>query len=138
MGVWRNWYTRTTQNRVPQGLRVRLPPRPPNILKTKLLTQNRMAQALRVQVPPPAPLGNSSAFCWRFFCAKQKARSYLQNINAPINSLAGSSYCRHCQCSSGTSIDIFLNSGIFTKIVSVPSSLRTACSSGIVPAYPLA
>ncbi len=28
-GEWRNWYTRTTQNRVPYGLRVRFPPRPP-------------------------------------------------------------------------------------------------------------
>ena len=29
MGEWRNWQTRTTQNRVPKGVRVRLPPRPP-------------------------------------------------------------------------------------------------------------
>lgn len=35
MGVWRNWYTRTTQNRVPQGLRVRPPPRPPTVFKIK-------------------------------------------------------------------------------------------------------
>ena len=27
-GEWRNWHTRTTQNRVPQGMWVRLPPRP--------------------------------------------------------------------------------------------------------------
>ena len=26
MPRWRNWYTRTTQNRVSQGVRVRLPP----------------------------------------------------------------------------------------------------------------
>ena len=26
MPKWRNWYTRTTQNRVPQGLRVQVPP----------------------------------------------------------------------------------------------------------------
>ena len=30
-GKWRNWYTRTTQNRVPYGLRVRFPPCPPKI-----------------------------------------------------------------------------------------------------------
>src|SRR5579862_745863 len=30
-GEWRNWYTRTTQNRVPQGLWVQVPPRPPRI-----------------------------------------------------------------------------------------------------------
>ncbi len=30
-GEWRNWYTRTTQNRVPYGLRVRFPPRPPRM-----------------------------------------------------------------------------------------------------------
>ncbi len=29
LGEWRNWYTRTTQNRVPYGVRVRFPPRPP-------------------------------------------------------------------------------------------------------------
>ena len=28
-GEWRNWYTRTTQNRVPYGLWVQVPPRPP-------------------------------------------------------------------------------------------------------------
>ena len=27
---WRNWYTRTTQNRVPSGLRVQVPPAAPN------------------------------------------------------------------------------------------------------------
>ncbi len=26
MPEWRNWYTRTTQNRFPQGLRVQVPP----------------------------------------------------------------------------------------------------------------
>lgn len=30
MPEWRNWYTRTTQNRVPQGLRVQVPPPAPN------------------------------------------------------------------------------------------------------------
>ncbi len=29
MPEWRNWYTRTTQNRVSQGMRVRLPPPAP-------------------------------------------------------------------------------------------------------------
>jgi hypothetical protein len=28
-GEWRNWYTRATQNRVPYGLWVQVPPRPP-------------------------------------------------------------------------------------------------------------
>ena len=27
---WWNWYTRTTQNRVPHGLRVQVPPPAPN------------------------------------------------------------------------------------------------------------
>ncbi len=31
MPRWRNWYTRTTQNRVSQGVRVRLPPEAQNI-----------------------------------------------------------------------------------------------------------
>ena len=30
-GEWRNWHTRTTQNRVPKGMWVRLPPRPQNL-----------------------------------------------------------------------------------------------------------
>ena len=29
MAEWRNWQTRTTQNRVSSGVRVQLPPRPP-------------------------------------------------------------------------------------------------------------
>lgn len=32
MGEWRNWYTRTTQNRVPPGVWVRFPPRPPSFI----------------------------------------------------------------------------------------------------------
>ena len=31
VGEWRNWNTRTAQNRIPQGLRVQIPPRPQNL-----------------------------------------------------------------------------------------------------------
>ena len=44
---WRNWYTRSTQNRFPQGL--------------------------EVQVLSPAPLGNSSVF-WKPKCGTREAR----------------------------------------------------------------
>jgi beta-N-acetylhexosaminidase len=37
MPRWWNWYTRTTQNRMPQGLRVRLPPEAPSMLRTYYL-----------------------------------------------------------------------------------------------------
>src|SRR3989344_146422 len=35
-GTWRNWYTRTAQNRIPQGLRVRVSPCPYYQLTNKL------------------------------------------------------------------------------------------------------
>ncbi len=37
MGEWRNWYTRTTQNRVSHDLRVRVPPRPPFLYEENLV-----------------------------------------------------------------------------------------------------
>lgn len=57
------WYTLTTQNRAPQGLRVQVPPRPPTVFKIVIMTQNRMAQALRVQVPPPAQNQGRNVWC---------------------------------------------------------------------------
>ena len=33
MAEWRNWQTRTTQNRVPSGVRVQLPPWPPRVIQ---------------------------------------------------------------------------------------------------------
>ncbi len=33
MAEWRNWQTRTTQNRVPSGVRVQLPPWPPTVFQ---------------------------------------------------------------------------------------------------------
>ncbi len=44
-GEWRNWYTRTTQNRVPNGLRVRFPPRPPRIGVLKQIIDKGSAMA---------------------------------------------------------------------------------------------
>ncbi len=39
---WRNWYTRTTQNRVPSGLRVQVPsPAPWTYLMEVFIMQNR-------------------------------------------------------------------------------------------------
>ncbi len=40
LGEWRNWYTRTTQNRVPYGLRVRFPPRPPHLILKALMKKS--------------------------------------------------------------------------------------------------
>lgn len=39
-GEWRNWQTRTTQNRVPYGMWVRIPPRPLSTIKINICFSN--------------------------------------------------------------------------------------------------
>ena len=48
-GEWRNWHTRTTQNRVPQGMWVRLPPRPPMQSKKVLVEYIKTSRERGVQ-----------------------------------------------------------------------------------------
>ena len=64
--------------------------------------------------------------------AKNKRRIFRdKRANKLFFTHASSTYCRYPQCPTGTSIDTSMISGMFTKIVSVPSSLTRACSSGI-------
>jgi hypothetical protein len=56
MPVWRNWQTRTTQNRVPQGVSVR--PRPPVSKKHSQLLVNPAAVGVFILLNVPKILVN--------------------------------------------------------------------------------
>ncbi len=56
MAEWRNWQTRTTQNRVSSGVRVQLPPRPPTVFQS----QNKIFSM--DSIVPPSQQPNQQPF----------------------------------------------------------------------------
>ncbi len=95
--MWRNWNTRTFQERMPQGLRVRVPPSPQLVENKHEESKSKLNGAGRTGFrPPPAEAGyglrrqeSAAARSWEF----KSPPGHTRKINQLTNFL----FTAHCK-----------------------------------------